>query len=179
MIRQNLFENGIIQVSTFWKEYGIKRIPIDIHNMHDYIEQPFYNFDIIKINEKELIYGNTYLIYCNKTGKHYWAIQLSRYLEVFKEVLFNKNNKWIGNGYIISLSILKCNLVNYSIYETLHMGEKWSFKPVIPLTYSIVSRCKKYWKRYCDELNEDLNECIPVKKISHMKEITDLIASFL
>lgn len=186
MIRPNILEHGSIQVFTFFKDNGHKIVPDDINTG---VEQA-YHFDIMEINRNELIVGNVYLVYDKFNGNHYWSVLLSYHLEVFKELRFDENNECIGNGNTVSFPIYIENeiyeIINkYSIYTTLYNGQQRSFKGFIPLEYTIV-RCRKYWKDYCNKLNKDSDEdsdsnekYIPVKKISHMREITDLIGSFL
>jgi hypothetical protein len=185
-IKQNLFDRASLQVEIFVKYNGQKVVPIDVLKYIDVNRETFYNIDVIEMKQ-ELIENVLYLLYCKETGKHYWSTLFkigdgSCKLMVFMELLFDESNNFIRHKRIELFCIKRNNFDNYVIYGTSFMGTLINLKYEVPQKYNFI-RFKKYWNDYCNELIEDEDNkskvYFPIKKISHIREITDLIESFI
>lgn len=124
-----------------------------------------------------------YFVYNKKSHKHYWAFYnpLNRMLCIWTKIYIDDGtikSKRLKKRMMVDLS----NAIKYNIYAPLlikfHVYD--TYMTVLPFNY-IIYRCDKDWKEYCEELNKEINKNKNyfIKKISHMREITDLIGSFL
>ena len=165
---ENLFENAFLDI----EESNYKMI---FENMTSKIQR----YRLIEI--KENFGGSTlYFLYCKKTNIHFCGSYsiLSKKMLVWNQI--TKYKLVISQNYIrVNLDDMK---TQYNVYIPLLEGNndmilKSNMTPII----HEITKCDKDWREYCEELNEEINKNknYPIRKISHMREITDLIGSFL
>lgn len=162
----NLFENGYIRCYKDNLDYE----------------------DVSVIEVFEFSQQYLYLIYCKETNQHYWSMySASKYMfrmmaiiDVDTTLKICKNLDFEANSYkyIYEKNIYFSINGNYRTRYSIYLAT--SYVQVIPSFYKIINDVL-VWNEYVQELNaDDLDEIDTyVKKISHMREITDLVRSFL
>lgn len=122
-----------------------------------------------------------YFVYNKKSHKHYWAFYnpLNQMLCIWCKVYIDNSiikSRRLKNIIMVDLR----DVIKYIIYAPLSTKVPDFYMTTLPFNY-IIYKCDKDWKEYCEELNEEINKNInyPIKKMSHMREIIDLIGSFL
>ena len=181
----NIFENSIISVYLYTTlQTRSNKLPNETFNIVASSCQDDYRLIEVKSNFDESI---VYFVYCKKSEKHYWAFYnpIIQQLCIWCKICVDDNKlhyKRLKNMIRVNL----CNITLYNIYAPLSETRSNIYLTSIPYNYKIY-KCDEAWRIYNDELNEELDENenknininYPITKISHMREIVDLIASFL
>jgi hypothetical protein len=158
----NLLENSMIRIIDRG-DYTCKIIPA-----------------LKKYSSKQL-----YLIHSILNGNNYWAYY-NKYIDKFRlcELITQPRFNTIIHKHYLNIFIPTNDPHNFHVYE---LSAK---RFMVPNIY-IIMNDKYNWDYYCDELNQvnelnlsdEFKQCftidIPIKKISHIKELTIYISSFL
>ena len=146
----------------------------------------FRKYKFIEVKEN-FISNCAYFVYCKRTRQNYYAY--------FWENFYSTNGIMCLRHTINvppefqNILIGQSDLIQYNVYVAViqpNAYRKLSYRCNDEyLTYLYreykIYKCDKDWREYCEELNEEINKNnnYPIRKISHMREITDLIGSFL
>ena len=150
----------------------------------------FRRYKFIKVS-KIVNQNYAYFVHCKRTQNNYYA-----YLIYFGDNLHLRWESCVESKWklLSNVQIKQCDLIHYNIYiaviqrdiyPTLSYRCDFEYLPYafkeLYRKYIIYKYDKYYWKKYCEELDENENKNInyPITKISHMREIVDLIGSFL
>ena len=157
MVRINLFEDSLLEINGEMYDIVKYTKEVSLHN-----------------------WGQIYLLYRKNTGAHCWTkLHFDRFHSI-KFIQFDKNNNFIE--YKPNRNCQFFNTEETDVYILCKNNVHFDLKlKHIPPTFKLRQKYYKYWKEYCAELNENknANAIYPIKKISHMREIVDLIESFL
>ena len=132
-----------------------------------------------------------YFIHCRRSQKNYYGYLTHFGTRLYLRYELNvETSQFRGIGIKDSCcKLIQCNVyvaeIQPNVYPTLsdRCNSEYliSYMKYQNYKYKIYRCDQKYWEEYCQELNEEINKNknYPIKKISHMREITDLIVSFL
>lgn len=120
-------------------------------------------------NKSNFKIDQVYLIYSELTYINYWAYY-NKLIDKFElcEIISKLGFNGIRDKQLIK-KFISCD-TNYKIYE---LSIK---KFAIPHFYTIIND-RVNWNKFCNDLEE--NSDYPIKKIIHIRELSDYIKSFL
>lgn len=134
-------------------------------------------FKLVNVSNENLNKSRLYFLHSKISGRYFIGrpIVFNRYLLGFDKMTIKNgeiNNEKLPDYFHIHASFK-------NLYHDIYVAElNGSYLNDLGPKCKIINS-KQNWREYHEELNEDSNANYPIKKISHLREIVDLIGSFL